>query len=133
MFCVIFPQPHGTKLSFKGFCPYGGGTLQGRGSPPVRLGSFGDISASFRSYPKSFRIWSFQTDMTSRFQGFWRNRCSKLEAWLRIRAKTVCKTDFRAHRRTRNFGNCCTFRGALALTTDSGFAIKRAESTELDL
>ena len=26
--------------------------------------------ARFRSYPKSFRIWSFQTDVTSGFQGF---------------------------------------------------------------
>ena len=30
--------------------------------------------ARFRSYPKSFRIWSFQTDVTSGFQGF----CLKL-------------------------------------------------------
>ena len=49
----------------------------GRGDPLPDLRwvtSMASNFASFRSYPKSFRIWSFQTDVTSGFQGF----CLKL-------------------------------------------------------
>ena len=60
--------------SFKGFCPGTGETCQ-RGDPPLTdlkwVASIASNFASFRSYPKSFRIWSFQTDVTSRFQGCW--------------------------------------------------------------
>ena len=44
----------------KGFCPGTGGTFD----------SDQPILASFWSYPKSFRIWSFQTGPASRFQVF---------------------------------------------------------------
>ena len=61
------------RLPFnKGFCRGGGGTFQGGGTPPP--GTFESdqpILARSWSYPKSFRIWGFQTGVASKFQGFW--------------------------------------------------------------
>ena len=50
------------------FCCRGGGT------PPATWRPITDFMASFQSGRKSFRIWSFQTSVASRFQGF----CLKL-------------------------------------------------------
>ena len=47
---------------------------QGGGDPPDCSNSNQDISQSFWSYPKSFRIWSSQTDVASGFQWFWVKR-----------------------------------------------------------
>ena len=41
------------------------------GPPPVAEQQIMDFSACVRNHPKSFRIWSFQTDVALRFQGIW--------------------------------------------------------------
>ena len=60
------------ECDIKGFCT--GSVETSQGGPPLAillsLTCIPSNFARFRSYPKSFRIWSFQTDVTSGFQGF---------------------------------------------------------------
>ena len=69
--CLKTPNPEGFWMTLKTRQDISVRLPPARGrDPPWDPSSNSNISATNRSYPKSFRIWSFQTDVVSRFQGF---------------------------------------------------------------